>query len=77
MLFGGKKKHVHIEGMSCEHCAKKVKSCLEEITDVRKVKVHLDKKEAIISYQNTLDNELIQRKIEELGYTVTGMKDIS
>lgn len=77
MLFGGKKKKIQVEGMHCEHCAKKVKSCLEELTDVRKVKVVLSKKEVMVKYHHSLDNELLQRKIEELGYQVTGIRDVS
>lgn len=76
MLFGGKRKKIQVEGMHCEHCARKVKSCLENLTDVRKVKVRIPKKEVMVIYHHSLDNELLQKKIEELGYQVTGIRDV-
>lgn len=77
MFFKKKKKIIHIEGMTCEHCAKKIENVLESLADVIKVKVDIKKKEAIITFENTLDELLLQNKIEELGYTVTGIKEKS
>ena len=59
---------VKIEGMSCEHCANKVKNALMNIDDVKGVKVNLSKKEAIISSNNKLDKDLIKKLIEDLDY---------
>ena len=59
---------VKIEGMSCEHCANKVKNALMNIDDVKGVKVNLSKKEAIISSNNKLDKDLIKKIIEDLDY---------
>ncbi len=59
---------VKIEGMSCEHCANKVKNTLMNIDDVKGVKVNLSKKEAIISSNNKLDKDLIKKLIEDLDY---------
>ena len=59
---------VKIEGMSCEHCANKVKNTLMNIDDVKGVKVNLSKKEAIISSDNKLDKDLIKKLIEDLDY---------
>ena len=77
MFFKKKKKIINIEGMTCEHCAKKIENVLESLADVIKVKVDIKKKEAIITFENTLDELLLQNKIEELGYTVTGIKEKS
>lgn len=74
MFFSSKKKIVYISGMSCENCTKKVKKTLENLTDVNRVKVDLDKKCAVITFLNEIDDEIIQNKIEQLGYTVTGIK---
>ncbi len=59
---------VKIEGMSCDHCANKVKNALMNIDDVKGVKVNLSKKEAIISSNNKLDKDLIKKLIEDLDY---------
>ena len=79
MMFFSKKKRkiVNIEGMTCEHCAQKIKDTLENLVDVSKVKVDLNKKSAIVSYENTLDEILLQETIEKLGYKVTGIKELS
>jgi len=78
MFFNKKKrKIVNIEGMSCEHCAKKIETALENLTDVTKAKVDLKKKCVIINYDSSLDEILIQNTIESLGYTITGIKEAS
>lgn len=75
MFFKRKKKIINVEGMTCEHCVKKIENALEGLADVIKVKVDLGKKCVVITYENTLDELLLQNKIEELGYTVTGIKE--
>lgn len=76
MLFYKKKrKIINIEGMTCEHCAKKIEISLENLVDVEKVKVDLKNKRAIVTYENTLDEILLQDTIQKLGYIVTGIKE--
>lgn len=59
---------VKIEGMSCEHCANKVKNAFMNIDGIKGVKVNLSKKEAIISSGNKLDKDMIKNLIENLDY---------
>ena len=78
MFFNKKKrKIISIEGMTCEHCAKKAESALENLVDVSKARVDLKKKQVIATYENTLDEILLQNTIEKLGYVVTGIKEAS
>lgn len=78
MFFRKKKrKIINIEGMTCEHCVKKVESALENLVDVSSAKVNLKKKQAIVTYDNTLDEILLQKTIENLGFIVTGIKEAS
>ena len=78
MFFNKKKrKIISIEGMTCEHCSDKIETTLENLVDVSKAKVDLKKKQAIVTYENTLDEILLQNTIEKLGYTVTGIKEAS
>lgn len=65
------KKTIKIEGMSCEHCAKKVELALKSIAEVKKVKVQLKKKEAIVTLDTSVDNQVLISAIESLGYQVT------
>ena len=71
MFNKDKKAIVKIEGMMCEHCAKKVVDTISSIDNVSKVKVNLKEKEAIVSYKESLDTDLIIKKVSELDYKVT------
>ncbi len=71
-----KRKMIGVEGMHCDNCALRIKKALEELSDVEKVNVDLKKKMVIVFNDNTVDELLLQKVIEDLGYTVTGMKEI-
>ena len=66
---------VSIEGMSCEHCAKKVESALKSLENVKSIKVFLSKKEAVITSEEKLDFNLIKDAIEELDYKVNDISE--
>ena len=70
-----KRKIISIEGIINEECVKKIKTHLEILVDISKVKIDTNKKQAIIFYDNTLDELLITDTIEKLGYKVTGIKE--
>ena len=69
-----KKKIINIEGIINEEKIIKLKSTLENLIDVSKVKVNLNKKQIIINYDNTIDDILLTEVIERLGLFVTGIK---
>lgn len=69
-----KKKIINIEGIINEERIIKLKSTLENLIDVSKVKVNLNKKQIIINYDNTIDDILLTEVIERLGLFVTGIK---
>lgn len=48
--------------MSCSHCANKVKTTLEGIESIKKVKIDLDKKEAIIWSSEKIDENKVREK---------------
>lgn len=66
---------VSIEGMSCSHCANKVKTTLEGIESIKKVKIDLDKKEAIIWSSEKIDENKVREKIENLEYEVLSIRE--
>ena len=72
-----KRKFVGISGMHCDKCAERIKHSLEELSDVDHAKVDYKKAEAIIYYSDFIDDIKISSVIEELGYQVTGIKEIS
>lgn len=58
-----------ITGMTCGHCVAKVENGIKELAGVDKVKVHLKKGTATVTYQEEqLSNEEINQKIAEVGY---------
>ena len=76
MFWHKKKKIVNIMGMSCNKCTEKVKDALMSIPEIDKVKVNLNNKEAIIYSNTEVNDEDIRRKIEELDYQITGIRNI-
>jgi len=65
-----RKEIINIEGMSCEHCVKKLSDALKKINGVAKAKVSLEDGSASIYYKNEIDLNEIKTVIEGLGYKV-------
>ncbi len=64
------RKIIKVEGMKCDHCAKKVEEALLLIPGVLKVKINLNKKEVIITSNKDIDDSIIKQSIEKLDYKV-------
>lgn len=65
------KKIVHIEGMCCEHCAKRVEDKLGAAKNVISVDVKLKKKLAVIRSREEVSDEEITALVADAGYKVT------
>lgn len=74
MFTKSNKKTISIEGMHCEHCAKKVENTLSSIEGVNKVKVNLSKKEAIITSKSIIDDQTIKDSFKNLDFIITNIK---
>ena len=61
---------IKIQGMSCEHCVKRVTKALESLPGVKEVKVDLTTGTATFLKPQTLSQEEIVKVIEEAGYKV-------
>lgn len=60
---------IKVEGMSCGHCVMRVKKAIEEVEGVRKADVDLQKKQAVVEYEEGKANpEKIKAAIREAGY---------
>lgn len=70
-----KSKIVTIEGMNSYESAKKIEDTLNNLIDVSKIKINLAKGQVIVSYYDTIDEILLTKKLEELGFNVTGIKE--
>jgi copper chaperone len=60
---------IKVEGMSCGHCVMRVKKAIEGVEGVRKADVDLQKKQAIVEYEEGKANlEKVKAAIKEAGY---------
>ncbi len=71
------KLQVSIQGMSCQHCVKRVDQALKENFDVSSVNVDLAQHVAIIDTLASLDYEKIKEVIDDVGYEVLTIEEIS
>lgn len=67
------KKTLIVEGMTCDHCKNRVEKCINEI-DGAAAKVNLKKKEAIVSLEKGIGDEIIRAAIEKAGYEVVEIR---
>lgn len=68
------KKIVHIDGMCCEHCAKRVEDKLTTAKNAVSVDVKLKKKIAIIRSREGVDDSEITALITDAGYKVVSIE---
>jgi len=66
-------KTIYIEGMSCEHCVKRVEKALNNLKGVS-AKVSLADKKAEVTLKNDVPDELLKQTIEDIGYEVVSIK---
>ncbi len=67
------KKILSVEGMSCEHCAKRVTEALEKVEGVKKVKVDLKKKSAVVELEGEVGDQTLTDAVVGAGYEVTSI----
>ena len=64
---------LHVEGMSCEHCVKAVKSAVGALPGVSSVAVDLKAKTVTVEHNPaTTTLEAIKIEIEDQGYIIVG-----
>lgn len=75
-MFGKKNKIIIIvDGMHCEHCAKKVTDAILKVDDSAKVKVDLKSGGVIITSKNSIDINSVKENVNEIGFTFVGVKE--
>lgn len=61
--------HLHIEGMTCPHCAHNVERALLAVDGVQAATVDLEEKEAVVQYDsNVAELSTLLTAITEVGY---------
>ncbi len=61
-------KTVIVKGMTCEHCAGRVKNELEKIDGVLSADVSADADKAIIQLEEEVDYGILRKAVEKAGY---------
>ena len=69
-----KKIIVKIDGMKCDHCAKRIHDSLIKLEGIKSVKVNLEDKNATISYKDNIDIEHVSAVVEEEGFHFVGVE---
>ena len=63
-------KTLNIEGMSCGHCAARVKNALENVDGVSQAVVSHESKTAVVTLNKDVANEVLKKPGEDTGYQV-------
>lgn len=66
-------KTITIEGMHCNHCKMTVEKALNSLEGVVDTKVDLEKKQAVIEFNQNIEDSEIKAVIEEEGFEVKGI----
>lgn len=62
---------IHIDGMSCGHCANGVTEALEKLDGVTSVSVSVGEKNAIVEHdEEKVTEEMLSSAVEQAGYSV-------
>lgn len=69
------KKIVSIDGMCCEHCAKRVANSLSAVSGVISADVKLKKKTAVLRSREPVSDEEITKAVTDAGYTVVSIEN--
>jgi copper chaperone CopZ len=70
-MFGKTKINIRISGMTCRHCAKAVKTALEDLDGVIKADINLEKNCADVIVKKTdIAPEVFRQAIESAGYKI-------
>ena len=72
-MFKKEQIKVKINGMNCEHCAKRIEEALKKIKNVSEVKVNLNDSEALLTIKDNISETNIKEVIEEAGYEFNGV----
>ena len=63
-------KTIYVKGMKCEHGSNAVKKELLTLEEVNNVEVDLKTGRVDLELSKDIDNEVLKKKIEEVGYEI-------
>lgn len=66
-------KTISIEGMACAHCSARVEKALSEVAGISEVTVNLEEKNARITAEESVSDEVLTKAVTDAGYEVKGI----
>lgn len=70
-----KKVTISIEGMMCAHCMAHVEKALQAIEGVASAQADLEKKQAEVTLNAPVSEEILMAAVKEAGYTPLGCRE--
>lgn len=67
-------KTIMIEGMTCGHCTARVQKALEAVDGVTGAVMSLEEKNAVVTLEKEVDDEILRKAVTDADYEVTGIK---
>ena len=74
MLLSKIKYTVKIDGMRCSHCAMKMENEFKKIKEVNKVKIDLEKKQAILILKEDISEDLVKTAVRDAGFDFVSLE---
>ncbi len=68
------KKEIRIEGMSCEHCVKRVRKVLSELEGVKNIEIELESGIVKLESGSSVSDDVLKEVIEDAGYDVVSVE---
>ncbi|MCR5214429.1 MAG: cation transporter [Eubacterium sp.] len=68
-------KLIHIKGMMCENCNRRVQNALNSLEGVN-AKVNGEKAQALVKMEKELEDDVLEKTVTDLGYSVTSIEKI-
>lgn len=66
-------KQVKVDGMTCNGCAKTVKSAFEEVEGIRSVEINLDNQTASVDTDTELNIDNLNHSLVDTNYSATAI----
>lgn len=61
-------KTLRVDGMSCQHCIKRITNALKEVNGVLSVTVSLEDKTVTLELDSPVSDDILKEIIEDAGY---------
>ena len=68
-------KELHISGMTCQHCVRRVQNALQEQDGLSVEQIDLGTGTALINLAKPLDDQLLRQTVEDAGYQLTEIEN--